>query len=180
MIDAARHLSACGRGSHHRGQAPYPTPGRGGYRVGKAPVHRNRSLVINNPSSDTAPTSNGTSPSWVTRNDRHLQLINLNIYQEQTEARARAIEQTRLQKHRQSEARERAQLLRHLQQTADPSVASADPATDPIYEIVVEGIRFRVTNDGRKLVKVPGAPSLSPCYPRVPAHCCSFRRSQRP
>lgn len=152
-----------GRGGYHRGhQAPYPVPGRGGYRIGKAPVHRHRSLILNNPSGpnnpsgDTAAVTDGTSPSWVTRNDRHLQLINTNIYQEQTEARAKAIQQTRLQKHRQKEARERAQILNHLKRTADPSLVPANPASAPVYEIVVEGIRFRVTNDGSKLVKIPG------------------------
>ncbi|ROV97927.1 hypothetical protein VSDG_04824 [Cytospora chrysosperma] len=152
-----------GRGGYHRGHhAPYPVPGRGGYRIGKAPVRRHRSLILNNPSGpnnpsgDIASVSDGTSPSWVTRNDRHLQLINTNIYQEQTEARAKAIQQTRLQKHRQKEARERAQILNHLKRTADPSVVPANPTSAPVYEIVVEGIRFRVTNDGSKLVKVPG------------------------
>ncbi|KUI52532.1 hypothetical protein VP1G_10462 [Cytospora mali] len=162
-----------GRGGYYRGQAPYPAPGRGGYRVGKAPVHRNRSLVLNNPPSannskgDTASASDGASPSWVTRNDRHLQLINTKIYQEQTEARTKAIEQTRLQKHRQKGARERAQIMNHLKRTAHPSVVSADPASAPIYEIVVEGIRFKVTNDGSKLVKVSGDPNGPKATPKM-------------
>lgn len=98
-------------------------------------------------------------------------MINLNIYQEQTEARAKAIQQTRLQRHRQKEAREHAQLMSHLKQIANPSVVSANPASAPVYEIVVEGIRFRVTNNGSKLVKVPGAPSSSR-RARVAAHPC--------
>lgn len=177
-IDIAYKLPAYGRGGYYRGQAPYPVPGRGGYRVGKAPVHRHRSLVLNNPSGannsngDTASASDGTSPSWVTRTDRHLQLINTNIYQEQTEARAKAIQQTKLQKHHQKEARERAQILNHLKRTANPSIVSANPAAAPVYEVVVEGIRFRVTNDGSKLVKVPGASLPLLRHVRVTAHLC--------
>lgn len=170
-IDVVHKQSAHGRGGYYRGHAPYPTSARGGYRGANGHVHRHRSLVLNNTpgannsNGDTASPSDSTSPSWVTRNDRHLQLINSNIFQEQTEARAKAIQQTRLQKHRQKDARERAQFMSHLKQTTNPSVVSANPASAPAYEIVVEGIRFRVTNDGSKLVKIPGAypSSLNPC-----------------
>lgn len=61
----------------------------------------------------------------------------------------------------------------HLKQIANPSIISTNPASAPVYEIVVEGIRFRVTKDGSKLVKVPGAPLSSPHRARVAAHLCS-------
>lgn len=68
------------------------------------------------------------------------------------------MQQTRLQKQQEKEHRERAKLMNHLKLTANPSPASANPASAPSYEISVEGIRFRVANNGSKLVKVPGAP----------------------
>lgn len=80
------------------------------------------------------------------------------------------MQQTRLQKQQQKEHRERAKLMNHLKHTANPSTASANPSSAPSYEISVEGIRFRVANNGSKLVKIPGAPRPSLSCVRVPAH----------
>lgn len=156
-IDATVYITAYARGGNYHGR------GRGGYRVGKAPVHRNRTLVLNGASApsntnDVASPSHGASHSWVTRNDRHLQLINSSVYQEQTEARAKAIEQTRVQRLQQKENKERSRLLNHLRQTGEPSVVSADSTAVPIYKIDVHGIQFAVVKNGSKLVKLPGAP----------------------
>ncbi|KAL2282855.1 hypothetical protein FJTKL_10244 [Diaporthe vaccinii] len=151
-----------GRGGYHRGHHPYAGPGRAGYRVAK-PVHRHRSLVLNNAHAANSPShvagtasDETASSSWVTRNDRHLQLINSSVFHEQAEARTKAMQQTRLQKQQQKEHRERAKLMNHLKHTANPSTASANPTSAPSYEITVEGIGFRVANNGSKLVKIPG------------------------
>lgn len=153
-----------GRGGYYRGSI-----GRGGYRVGKPPTHRHRSLVLNgatpsNPAEDSGPVSTSTSssasassPSWVTKSDRHLQLINTSIYQEHADARAKAIEQTRLQHMRQKENRERNRLMNHLTRSGVTSAVSTDPTSAPLYEIMVDGIKFAVVKGGSKLVKVPGA-----------------------
>lgn len=77
------------------------------------------------------------------------------------------MQQTRLQKQQQKEHRERAQLMNHLRHTANPSTVSANPASAPTYEISVEGIRFRVANNGSKLVKLPGALPSSHHYTRL-------------
>lgn len=105
------------------------------------------------------------------------------------------MQQTRLQKQQQREQRERAKLMDHLKLTANPSSASANPASAPSYEISVEGIRFRVANNGSKLVKIPGAaPALSflrtnsrsstptrrPQWPQGHAQDGSCRRRQVP
>lgn len=155
---------ARGRGGYYRGSIA-----RGGYRVGKPPTHRHRSLILNgatpsNPADDSGPVSASTSasvsassPSWVTKSDRHLQLINTSIYQEHADARAKAIEQTRLQHMRQKENRERNRLMNHLTRSGVTSAVSTDPTSAPVYEIVVDGIKFAVVKGGSKLVKVPGA-----------------------
>lgn len=90
-----------------------------------------------------------------------MQLINTNVYQEQTEARNKAIEQTRQQRLQQKENRERSRLLNHLRQNGSASAISTDSSASPSFEIVVDGIRFAVAKNGSKLVKIPGAPCMS-------------------
>lgn len=167
-------FSSPGRGGYHRGRHHYTATGRAGYRVAK-PVHRHRSLVLNNPAA-TNNTSQAAGPvaddsssssSWVTRNDRHLQLINSSVFHEQSEARARAMQQTRLQKQQEKEHRERVKLMNHLKHTAQPSTASVNPTSAPSYEIMVEGVRFRVANNGSKLVKLPGDPNGPKATPKM-------------
>lgn len=158
-------------------------PSRGGhssrgYRGGKPPaVHRNRTLVLNSgtstpPTPDaidmdnqsganfTSNTSN-TGPSWVTKQDRHLQLINTSIFEKDSQSRAKAIEETRKQKMIEREAREKAKLTRHLHRVAagvynGGSAHTRSVSTPSNYEINVQGIQFRVAKNGSKLVKTPG------------------------
>lgn len=166
-----------GRGGYYRGNAT-----RGGYRVAKPPTHRHRTLVLNSAtpsnsgddSTSTSVSTSASSPAWVTKSDRHLQLINTNIYQEHADARAKAIEQTRLQRLRQKENRERNLLMNHLTSSGFPSAVSTDPTSAPVYEITVDGIKFAVVKGGSKLVKVPGA--IRPYEPPPP----SFRKAFLP
>jgi hypothetical protein len=143
--------------------------GRGYPRGGRIPqVHRNRSLVLNGgvtpalsettsaKSSDDISTSSTaiptSTPAWVTKTDRHLQLINPAIYEKQSQQRAKAIEETRKLKLRQRDERERQKINKHLQKTVDSS-ESAMPSN---YEILVHGIRFRVVKNGSKLLRMSG------------------------
>lgn len=96
----------------------------------------------------------------MSKNDRHLQLINSSVFHEQTQARNKAIEETRLHKQRQKDARERNQLINHFNRVANPSVVPANQASAPSYEVNVGGIRFQVTKNGSKLTKLPGASPL--------------------
>src|SRR3569833_250452 len=152
--DAAYGSSRHQNGGHHH---------RGGVRVGKPTPHRHRTLILNGstPSSrasdvDSGAASDASSSSWVTRTDRHLQLINSSVYEKDAQARTKAIEQTRRQKMQHRDDTERAQLARHLTQVARAGGVAADTNPAARYEIVVEGIRFYVTKSGSKLVKVPG------------------------
>jgi hypothetical protein len=143
--------------------------GRGYPRGGRIPqVHRNRSLVLNGgvtpshsettsaKSSDDISTSSSTiptsTPAWVTKTDRHLQLINPAIYEKQSQQRAKAIEETRKLKLRQRDERERQKINKHLQRIVD----SSESTVPSNYEILVHGIRFRVVKNGSKLLKVSG------------------------
>ena len=152
-------------------------PNRGGYSSrghrgrGAGPVHRNRTLVLNasstSTSEDSATPQNAenanpkTGPAWVTKKDRHLQLINTNIFEKDSQIRAKAMEETRKQKLIQRDAREKSKFSKHLQRLAVNSYGATGPqsysaTTAANYEINVQGIQFRVAKNGSKLVKVPG------------------------
>ncbi|RDW84426.1 hypothetical protein BP6252_02016 [Coleophoma cylindrospora] len=145
-------------------RGPYPPP-RGHSRGGRpAQVHRHRTLVLNgntgtqsdsaeSSANDDATSKTNASPSWVTKTDRHLQLINTSIFEKETQTRAKAIEETRQQKLKQRDEREKLKLSKHLQRGAAVAAHSTSPGT---FEIVVQGIHFQVAKNGSKLVKVSG------------------------
>lgn len=132
-------------------------------------MHRNRSLVLNgniNTSSNDATmqgamneeNSNPSTPgaSWVTKTDRHLQLINSSIYEKQSQQRLKAMDDSRRQRLKQRDDREKAKFNKHLSRSGYGSVISNSTNTNHNHEIIVQGISFRVTKGGSKLVKVPG------------------------
>lgn len=155
-------------------------PHRGGYasswynRGGRhSQVYRNKSLVLNNstpstPTRDTAPDNVGApppsakrfkeGPTFVSKTDRHMQLINTDIYEKEANSRAKAIADSHKQKLARRDQRERAKLQRHFQRSTGPRASVASVTTAPLsnYEVDVEGIRFRVAKNGSKLLKLPG------------------------
>ncbi|KAK1758246.1 hypothetical protein QBC47DRAFT_374058 [Echria macrotheca] len=148
---------------------------RGGYPYyrgsssGPAP-HRHRSLVLNgkqpaNNELDSDTPSDASTSSWVTKNDRHLQLINSSIYEKDAKARTAAIEQTRRQKRRLRDERERTKLINHL--TSNSSSAMGPPGQPSKYEISIDGIRFIVVKNGSKLVKVQDIANMSLPTPKM-------------
>lgn len=156
--------------------APYP---RGSYRGrGHAPTYRNRTLVLNGqrPSATSDATAGGdgnkANASYVTRTDRHLQLINTSVFEKDVQARASAIEQTQRQKRLQKEQMEKARVMNFLQHNASsvPPVAS-NPTTAaagaPKYEVTVDGIRFQITKRGSKLVRAPDDKNPPSATPKV-------------
>ena len=151
--------------------APY-IRGRG--RAGKvvANPHRNRTLVLNNKSRSLLPTAKDFGPysslsdtkatqseeeepvpsvnHWVTKRDRHMQLINSSVYDKETQARNKAIEETRRQKALQRDQREKRKIERHLNAlTSRPGQAS-----DVVHEVSVNGLGFHVVDGGSKLVRI--------------------------
>lgn len=154
-IDGLEDSGYSGSWRHQRGGYPYPT--RAHYTK---PVHRHRTLVLNGASQQqgkagqpsSGATSDSSTSSWVAKNDRHLQLINSSIYHKGAQARTRAIEQTLRQKQQQRDDLERTKLINHLHRAGNRSAAVPNQ-----YELTVQGIRFAVTKNGSKLVKIPGA-----------------------
>ncbi|KAL3418645.1 CCCH zinc finger protein [Phlyctema vagabunda] len=161
------------RGSYTRpaaGRLRGAYPGSSGYRGGRSTqVHRHRTLVLNgsttNEASEPSPQSANDSnqqatPSWISKTDRHMQLIHPSVYEKNTQSRARAIEQTKNQKLRQRDEREKLKLIRHLQRGGVvPALKSGESHQES--EINVQGIRFQVAKDSSKLVKVPGKTLLN-------------------
>lgn len=145
--------------------APYPHGNYRGVRGGRAPAYRNKTLVLNgqsrpatnsDDSTPTPTTPNGSS--WVTKTDRHLQLINSNVYEKESQNRANAIEQTQRNKVLRKDHAEKARLLNYLGKKPMTGIAPASDttATPSSYEVTVDGIRFQVTRQGSKLVRAPG------------------------
>ncbi|KAF3928005.1 hypothetical protein AA313_de0200533 [Arthrobotrys entomopaga] len=100
--------------------------------------------------------------SWVAKRDRHMQLINSSVYGQHLQTRAKAIEQTRQDKLKRKEEREKAKLRNFLQGSKQYGIVDtigrvkSKPAKVATYqhEIVINGARFKITVDGSKLVKV--------------------------
>ncbi|KAI6309080.1 hypothetical protein ACKVWM_003884 [Pyricularia oryzae] len=174
---------------HSAGHASQPWGrGRGSYRSrgargGHVAPHRHRTLILNtNTTSDVtgdgtksgAPQSAGlasasspfsTSPSWVTKKDRNLQLINSAVYERESLARSIGAAEARRQKFKMLNQRERAKLLRHFQSGSHATMARpATNASATQYEVIIEGIKFHVAKNGSKLVKVAdnNAPKATP------------------
>ena len=152
---------------------PY-SRGRAGRIV--ANPHRNRTLVLNNATTSSLPSAGEHSPDripktaktfrseneetssvqsidrWVTKRDRHMQLINSSVYDKETQARNKAMEETRRRKALEKNQREKHKIARHLKTlTSRP-----DEASDAAYEVIISGLRFQVADGGSKLVRVRG------------------------
>ncbi|KAI9846506.1 MAG: hypothetical protein M1837_003927 [Sclerophora amabilis] len=164
---------------------PYGTArGRGGRSRSFAPSHRNRTLVLNNATSQSTGVSDsdapspwidsakqsiqqeatqpqsGSAPSWIAKHDRHKQLINSTVYAKEMQARTRDLEETRKLKAKKRDEREKLKISRYLDKFATPtrsaSVVKADLRNTSAHEIVIQGIRFQVTNAGSRLAKMFG------------------------
>ncbi|TQV97218.1 CCCH zinc finger protein [Cordyceps javanica] len=149
------------RGSSYRGR---------GYRVGRpAVVHRHRTLHLNaqpssSESSPSTPVSSTDNAQWVSRTDRHKQLINASIYQQQAQSRAQAIEETRQRKLTQQKSSERTRFNKFLQQSHGGSSRNQEQA-----EINIANIRFLVREGGKKLVRAADNSSDAPPTPKSTA-----------
>ena len=154
--------------------APYSRGrGRAGRLVGNP--HRNRTLVLNNASGASLPSAKEHSPDstplstkafrsedegpvslpltnrWVTKRDRHMQLINSSVYDKETQTRNKAMEETRRQKAFRKDQREKQKIERHLN-ILTPRVGQATNA----HEVSINGLRFQVADGGSKLVRIRG------------------------
>lgn len=149
-----------GYNARYQRPAPYATRYRG--RGGTAPIHRHKTLVLNgatqaNNGPDADSGTDTSSSSWVQKNDRHLQLINKSVYEQDSQARILAMERTRRQKLASRDQQERAKLFGHLNRIAQSGpVTNAPGCSSTPREIAINGVRFLVSKNGSKLVRAPG------------------------
>jgi hypothetical protein len=160
-IDNSNNTHLRGGNTHwtpYRG-TPYGVPtGRGGGRHQQP--HRNRTLVLNASSGDQNVASNvasvpssdrtaqtGGSLGWVTRHDRHNQLINTAVFDQKNQERIEAIRQTTERKRLARDAREKSKITSHLASLQRQSNTAS-------LEVEIDHQKFRVTDDGSKLIRV--------------------------
>ncbi|CEJ90510.1 hypothetical protein VHEMI06291 [[Torrubiella] hemipterigena] len=149
-------------GTRHRNQtyrsAPYyASSGRGGYRAGRPTPHHHRTLNLNpkgnsNGTSSPAASTDTESTGWVSKTDRHRQLINASVYEKQSQSRTKAIEATRQRKLQKKYAGEKSRFNAFLQ-TQNVTVASVNSGAGANLEISIEDIKFIVRDGGKKLVR---------------------------
>lgn len=81
-----------------------------------------------------------------------MQLINSLVYDKETQARNKAMEETRRQKALENDQREKHQIARHLKTLT----FCAGQASDVAREVIINGLRFQVGDGGSKLVRIRG------------------------
>ncbi|PYH97827.1 hypothetical protein BO71DRAFT_416741 [Aspergillus ellipticus CBS 707.79] len=165
----SRHVPSRGRG-----WAPYG--GRHYARGRHVAPHRHRTLILNNTASPGTPGSttpagattetdgearSATPNEWVVKRDRHMQLINTSIYDQETQARTKAMEESRKAKSQKKAHVEQARVLNYARGfgRAYPAAFTAPQVAEPSaeYQVLVNDIPFRVSRGGSKLIRVSGA-----------------------
>lgn len=92
--------------------------------------------------------------AWVVKQDRHLQLINPAVYEQDNQKRVKALEETRKQKSQKKIDYEKTKFIKHLQRNDYRPAGVA--VTNRTYEIDIQGITFHVAKNGSKLIKASG------------------------
>ena len=90
-----------------------------------------------------------------------MQLINSAIYDQEAQARAKAMEESRKAKEKKKAEIEQAKVLRYAQGVGRQYPSSAAPQVAPgpsaEYQVYLNDIPFRVSRGGSKLIRVSGA-----------------------
>jgi hypothetical protein len=102
-----------------------------------------------------------TGDKWIAKRDRHMQLINASVYEKEAETRKKAIELSRAIKLKKREQFEKAKLARYMQHAPSTHGHPGYPqtpagATTAQRQLTIDGIRYLMTNNGGKLVKLSG------------------------
>ncbi|PHH74112.1 hypothetical protein CDD80_3313 [Ophiocordyceps camponoti-rufipedis] len=164
VVPPGAHPAPHRRNAYRHSSAPYP---RAGYRGARPPAaHRHRTLRLNDPKAgsetgvdDGEASSTGAGGSWVSRTDRHRQLINAEIYHRDAQNRSKAIEESRRRKVNHQKSREKKRFNDFLR-------SQTSGISGSVNEIVIEGMRFRVADGGKKLLKVLDDLQSAPSTPK--------------
>ena len=160
------------------GWGPTARPGHGRVRAHKPAYgpYRNRTLVFKNvvdhkTTSTSKVVDRGDSPattedntlaigklrasstsSWITKHDRHTQLINRSVFGRNTQKRPTAIEESRRQRVLRNDKKDHTKSDHHIDIT--PRNSAFSTKTDSIdHNLQFNGLRFRVCNGGSKLLR---------------------------
>ncbi|MCJ1405026.1 hypothetical protein MMC11_008252 [Xylographa trunciseda] len=108
--------------------------------------------------------------TWISKRDRHMQLINSSVYDKEKNLRQQAIEKTRQEKALRKNQREMHKIGKHFQRIADNTLPTAiqhsERGNTAVYEVNVNGLRFQVLNGGSKLMRDLGATGLAGLTPK--------------
>ena len=85
-----------------------------------------------------------------------MQLINPAIYDQETQARAKAMAETRKLRAQKKTEREQAKVMRHAHAVGPGNAGASSSVAPPpaSYQIVVQGIPFQVSQGGSKLIRI--------------------------
>ncbi len=127
---------------------------------------------VDTPLSDLSPaldsgTATPTSATgWIAKRDRHNQLINSNIYEQQAQARSKAIEETRQRRALQRDDRELAKVNQFLHDMhghqSSGSASHVAHLRRQEHTIMIQDIPFRVVKGGSKLARASSEPDIWP------------------
>ena len=102
-------------------------------------------------SNDEGKPQSSSGNGWISKRDRHAQLINTNIFDKETQARSKAMAETRRQKAMARDRMEKQKIQSFLRSTDTRSGNSA-----PVHELTIDGLQYHIMNGGSKLARVRG------------------------
>jgi hypothetical protein len=111
-----------------------------------------------NRASEQAGDGSTSSTTWISRRDRHAQLINSSVYDKESIQRTKAIEKTRQQQVLRRDQRERLKINKHLQLMANRAMSTSSPAAanQHTHNLLISGLQFQICDGGSKLMRIRG------------------------
>lgn len=102
--------------------------------------------------------ANPNFTGWVSKRDRHMQLINTAVFDQKSQQRAKEIAETVERKRQLRDVRETQRLQKHFQGVFSRGEQESAYSTNSnqTYEIIVDSIRFSVVDHGSKLIRIAG------------------------
>ncbi|GAB7352659.1 hypothetical protein MBLNU459_g3024t2 [Dothideomycetes sp. NU459] len=130
-----------------------------------SPAHRNRTLVVNNGAStpdktnQTPTAQTSTDAGWISKRDRHMQLINTSVYDQKTQQRRKEMEETAIQKQTRRDDREKSKVIRFIEGKPAYGTSTGSAVLAASRELIIHNLKFRISTDGSKLIRLFGESS---------------------
>ena len=119
---------------------------------------------------DRTPSGELAAPStgWISKRDRHMQLINPKVYDKDILARNKGTEETRRQKALKTQQVEKGKISRHLESLNHGQASNIPYAASTVHTVYISGLRFTVMNGGSKLLRNNGVTPNATNFPHEP------------